>query len=322
MKFRSSSELFTDLINLNADEWNIKLAKELKMTIEQMKSLFVLKDKLNMTEDRVKLVLYKKDIRKSGEVQKEVDEQTKRNINNIQIENPERQLEIPTKLDKYTIRVKDDETVIESMSCTGKIIVGLDFSNSELDNSFFSHCTFYNCDFSEVDFTDSAFQTCVFNSCYFTKTELTNSVFSRCTFLDCPADYSIWQYTVFTDTTFIACQLNFSDFNSASFLNGGLCDCSAINSDWKDFVFTSTSMTSIELNDTNLHRAKFRDVMLVRVNLLGCDLDYITVTSLTATICKYDSKYEDLFQLNHFIFSPAIVEWEKIDDEDDETEAD
>ena len=40
MKIRSGPELFTDLMGMTADVWNVTLAKELGMTLEELKYAF------------------------------------------------------------------------------------------------------------------------------------------------------------------------------------------------------------------------------------------------------------------------------------------
>ena len=87
MQIRSAEELFKDLIELNADQWNIKLAKELSMDINEFKTSFLIRDKLtNISEDRIKLDLYKIQIKEHGEEQKKKDDENYKKSETVKLD--------------------------------------------------------------------------------------------------------------------------------------------------------------------------------------------------------------------------------------------
>lgn len=312
MKIRSALELFDDLINLNADEWNTKLAKELGMTLDELKFAFIMRDKIAITEDRVKLDVYKIQIQQSGSVQKDKDTENLDNYNNSDTQNQrDKILHKPTKLDRYTIRVNDSDTIIDSIACTGKIIVGMDFSKAELADSYFCHCIFYNCDFREANLTENTFQSCIFNSCSFLKADFMNSIVSKGLFIDCNLDNTTFDCSFITDTPFIASQLNFSSFMQATLLNSGFTDCDLMHSQLIDSKHVSCSWTQCNFTDAKFKRSRLTDLIIVKADMTGCDFDLSLVSCLTLSECKYNEKYAELFKMNHLLFSPSVMEWEQ-----------
>jgi hypothetical protein len=125
---RDSEQLLNDLINLNADAWNTKLAKELGVTVEVLRSITSKKDSITLSEDMIHLSVKNEDIKKTV---KQISSGS----------NP---------INKYVIRyINNGETdKFIGMSCTGKVIIGIDFSESDMSNSYFCDCTFFNCSFS------------------------------------------------------------------------------------------------------------------------------------------------------------------------------
>jgi uncharacterized protein YjbI with pentapeptide repeats len=311
---RNASELLDDLINLNADEWNTKLAAELNMNIIDFKNSFLIRDKLtNISEDRIKLEVYKIQIKDFGDIQQGRDESNIQKIETGAVDENETGDDIlysPTTLSKFTVRENDGKKIVESISCTGKIIVGMDFSNAELDMSYFCHCIFYNCSFNEASLAETTFQSCIFNSCPFGKTDLTDSVISRTVFIDCNMDNACLNCAILTDSPIIACQINFGTFVQAIFINSGFIDCDAIQADFTDTKFSSVSMVKVNFKDSIFKRARLIDILMTRCDLVGCDLTQVMVTALTASSCKYEDKYIELFKMNHFLFSPSVNEWE------------
>jgi hypothetical protein len=70
-------------------------------------------------------------------------------------------------------------------------------------------------------------------------------------------------------------------------------------------------MVKVNFKDTIFKRVRFIDILMTRCDLKGCDLTQATVTAFTASRCEYDDKYIELFKMNHFLFSPSVMEWEK-----------
>lgn len=316
MKFRSGSELFRDLVQMNADLWNTSIAKELNMSVEELKYAFIMRDKLIVTEDRVKLDIYKLEIERNGNLQKEIDDENFKKYESLETPNKSKILHEPTKLDKYTVRVNNNKTIIDSIACTGKIIVGMDFSKAQLEDSYFCHCIFFNCDFREANLSENTFQSCVFNSCSFIKTDFMNGIISKGLFIDCNMDNSTFDCAIITDSPFIACQLNFCSFMQATMVNSGFTDCDLMHGQFTDSKHVSVSWTQCNFTDSKFKRCRLTDLIMVKVNLTGCDLEGSLVSCLTLSECSYDNKYIELFKMNHLLFSPSIMEWEKYQEDD------
>ncbi len=320
MQIRDSSELLRDLINMTADQWNTRLAQELNMNPNDFRNSFLVRDKLtNISEDRIKLDLYKMQLKDFGNEQLETDDNNFRKIETGKLDEDETGDDIlyaPTTLTKFTIREHDGKKIIESISCTGKIIVGMDFANAELDLSYFCHCIFYNCSFNEASLTETTFQTCIFNSCSFLNADFTDTVISKTVFTDCNMDNSCFNCSVLTDSPIIACQANFSTFIQAVLVNVGIIDTDIIQSDFTDVKFSSVSVVKANFKDTIFKRARLIDILMTRCDLKGCDLTQVTVTAFTAGGCEYDDKYIELFKMNHLLFSPSVVEWENNGEEE------
>lgn len=314
MKIRNSEELFDDLVNLNADQWNMKLAKELSMSVIELKAQFILRDKItNISEDRIKLDIYKTNIVESGNKQINTDNDSYKKLEDPSTPHTEREdiLHKPTLLDRYSIRINEGNPIIDSISVTGKIIVGMDFSDAELDFSYFCHCVFYNCDFTNANLSEAVFQSCVFNSCCFVKADLSQATFSKPMMLDCNCDNSNLSATKFILASIISGQFNLSNLNSSFFADSGVVDCSFMNANLSSVEFVSSSITNCNLRDSNMKNAKITDMLCSRSDFRGCDLNHCTMTCFTSATCKFDPKFDNLFQMNHLLFSPGIVEWEE-----------
>lgn len=318
MKFRSGPELFKNLMDMCADVWNITLAKELGMTVDELKYAFIMRDKIAITEDRVKLDIYKLDIERNGELQKDIDEENLKKYESPGKEDKSKILKQPTKLDKYTVRVNNNKTIIDSIACTGKIIVGMDFSEAQLEDSYFCHCIFFNCDFRETNLSENTFQSCVFNSCSFVKSDFMNSIISKGLFIDCNMDNSTFDCAFITDSPFIACQLNFCSFMQATMINSGFTNCDLMHGQFTDSKHVSVSWTQCNFTDSKFKRCRLTDLIMVKANLGGCDLEGSLVSCLTLSECNYDDKYCELFKMNHLLFSPSVMEWEKYQQDDNQ----
>ena len=129
---RDVDQLFSDLINMNADEWNTTLARELGMSVDVMRMSVSKKEMLVRSEDRFHINIIKSKYN-TGKLESCSDSYNESN---------------QSMLSKYVIRLRldDDEThdsdfcadnMIEAFSCTGKIIIGMDFRGSDLSNSYF-----------------------------------------------------------------------------------------------------------------------------------------------------------------------------------------
>jgi len=290
---RTGAQIFDDLLNLNADEWNNLLSKELNISINHLKELIISRE-LKLNKNKVKVEINQSKIREASAKNDDYDEL----LNKV------------AKLNKYVIKLSDNEEIITSLSCTGKIIVGMDFSNSRLEDSYFCHCNFYNCKFTNSNMGDSIINSCTFNNCDLRKSDFTSSAIARSKFIECNLKNVTFDYNILTDSAFVVCDFSNSSFIQSKILYTGFSDCLGIKTDWKDVDFTQISFTKIDLSNSNFKRSKLYDSILVKVNLLGCDFDSFVATAITASMCLYDEKHESFFKTDNSIFNPSTFEWE------------
>lgn len=220
--------------------------------------------------------------------------------------------------DKYVISLFADEQLINSIACSGKIIVGIDFSNTQLPESYFCHCIFYNCNFTHADFTDSVINSCTFNKCDFKDADFTNSAMARNKIINCEAVNATFDYTAITDNVIIA-----SNFSNASFIQSkifytGFTECDLQNNDFKDVDFVQIALTDVNLMGSTFKRSKMIDSILIKSNFLKCEFDSFTTNAITSTMCEYDPKYKYYFQPEKYLYTPSLFEWESNGDEEDD----
>ena len=289
---RDGESIFEDLLNLNADEWNTLLAKELNLSLNQIKEL-ILSRELKLDEPKPKI-----DISKS-KIKNHITKGSTEVIDSAHL------------LNNYVITFEPNEELITSIACTGKIIVGLDFSKAQLIDSYFCHCIFYNCKFSNANLNGAVLNFCTFNSCDFEKADFTSSTISRNRFIECNLKNTTFEYIVMSDCIVIASKLNNSIFNQSKILYSGFNDCDARETQWKDVDVVQSSFTNVNMHSSNFKRAKIIDSILIRSIFLNCDFNMFVVSAITTADCTYDEKNAEFFNMTHLVYNPSIFEWEK-----------
>jgi fluoroquinolone resistance protein len=300
---------FKDLVDLKADEWNTQVASEYDIDVEELKDIITRRD-LRLIENRLQNNITKEEIEDLASDQKSEDtfnsELFKEGDVSVVYE--------PTVLDKFIIRISDTEDIVDSVAITGKVIIGAKFSNSNLSNSYFCGCTFYKCDLTDVDFGNSVFVSCDFIDCEMTRVDFTGSTISRSHFYECILVSSTFDYVALSECMFVACDFDFATFIQCRILFTGFSDCALTNVDWKDSDIVQSTFTNCNCRDGDFKRAVMVVSILIRVRLIGCDLNSLSVTCLTISECEYEDKYKHFFEMEHLLYSPAIFEWDDSDD--------
>jgi len=296
---RSNEQILDDLVNLNADQWNTLLSEELDIPIGLLKELIMARELKN--DHKTKINIYK-DVFK--EIQSNVDEkQENAIIKDI--------LEQSTVLDKYVVKLSNDKEVISSLSCTGKIIVGLDLYNSYLEDSYFCNCIFYNCNLSGSNLSNSVLNSCTINNCDMENADFTASTISRTKFIESNLKSALLEYSVLSDDAIIGCNINESSFRQSHILYTGFHECKVKASDFKESEFVQLATVDSDFGYSDFKRAKMCDVVLMRSNFKNCNFDDFYVTAVSHNRCKFDDKYKDRFKMEHNSNSPSIFEWEQ-----------
>ena len=73
---------------------------------------------------------------------------------------------------------------------------------------------------------------------------------------------------------------------------------------------TGVSESQPQLTNCDFKRATLVDDIFLRVDLTECDFSSVTVTCLTVTMCEVPEEFQELFEVNHLLYSPAVFEWE------------
>jgi uncharacterized protein YjbI with pentapeptide repeats len=315
---------FKNLVDLKADEWNTLVAAGYDIDVEELKDIITRRE-LRLLENKLQHNITKDEIEELAVIQQDEDSL------NVELFN-EGDTSIvyePTVIDKFVVRITDTEDIVDSIAVTGKIIVGANFNKSNLSNSYFCGCTFYKCDLSNVDFGNSVFTSCDFVSCDMVSSDFTGSTIARTHFYECLLSSSTFDYVALSDCMVVACDLNKVTFIQCRVLFTGFTDSTLINVDWKDSDIVQCTFTICNCSDSDFKRAVIVDSVIIRTNLMGCDLNSLSVTCLTISNCEYEDKYKHFFEMEHLLYSPAIFEWgnnvesddpdiEDYDEDDDE----
>jgi uncharacterized protein YjbI with pentapeptide repeats len=303
---RDATKIYDDLLNLNADEWNTILSKELNLPIKHIKG-FITSRTIKKDENRTKIELNKNKLKDVFKKIKSRKSPKKSDDNN--------QMSI---MDKYVISFSENEEIITSLACVGKIIVGLDFSNSLIEESYLCHCVFYNCKFNNSNLGDSVINSCIFNSCDFTKADFTSAAMARNQFIECELKATTFDYTVLSDNVIIGCNFSNSSFIQSKILYTGFSECNCEKTDWKDVDWIQNSLSSVILRNSDFRRAKIVDSILLGVDLSNCDFNSFITSSITCACCIYDKKHHVLFKGDD-VYNPSTFEW--VDEENSEENA-
>jgi uncharacterized protein YjbI with pentapeptide repeats len=299
---------FNDLVNLTADNWNIKVANTFGYSVLELESL------TNSTElrhigERIKLNVDKNLIfsdQLDTDINAELDQLVDIKANSI--------IYKPTKLDKYRIRVNDNKLLVESIALSGKIIVGCDFTGSDLSNSYFCGCVFYNCIFTDCNLTYSVINSCVFNSCTLNKCDFTSSAIARTRFYESNLEHSTNDYVNISDCVYVACSMSNTSLIQSKVLYTSFIDSVLSKIDFKDSDLIQCVFTNIDIRNSDFKRSSMVDCILIRCNLHLCDFNSFSITCTTNSMCVIDQSHKSIFEMNHALYSPSVVEWENEDE--------
>jgi fluoroquinolone resistance protein len=303
---RTADDLFRDLVNDTADEWNVKMASDIGVDVEYLKISTILKENLSNNEDRIHLNLSKAALKNMFE--KQVSNDAK---HSDKLTLKDDAIYKGHALNKYVIRMNDSMHYVDSIACTGKIIVGMDFSKADLTDSYFCECVFFNCRFTHAQLHTIGFVGCVFNDCDIENADFTGSVFTRCRFIESCMDRASFEYTTISDTIFIASQMMDTNFFQAKILNTGFNDCHGDESSFKDVAFLASSFSICEFRNSWFNNATFMDAVITHSDFTGSCFDNVSATCITSTNTKIDGTFKHILEMNHALFSPSIFEWEE-----------
>lgn len=308
---------FKDLVNLKADEWNERVAIEYDISVEELKDIVIRRD-LRLLENRIKHQVTKDEIEEMASDQKEID------LFNVDLfaDGDNSVIYEPTVLDKFTVKISDTDDIVDSIALTGKIVVGADFSKSNLSDSYFCGCTFYQCNLRDVDFGNSVFVSCDFIACDMTSLDFTGSTISRSHIYESSLVGSHFDYVAMSDSMVVESNMDRSTSIQSRLMFTGFSDISMVSLDWKDSDIVQCTFTHCDLKDSDFKRVVMVDSMLIRSNLIGADLNSLSVTCISMSSCTYDEKYKSFFEMDHLLYSPAVFEWEDVDDYMDEEDDD
>lgn len=296
---RNNAQILDDLVNLNADEWNILLSEEMNISVNILKKLSLAREFIS--DDKSKIIIYKdtfKEIFKQTQYEKTL-------LNDV--------MDTSNILDKYVVMMSDEEQVINSISCSGKIIVGLDFTKAHLEDSYFSNCVFYNCNFTDTNFGSSVFNSCTMNHCNNQNADFGVSTLSRNKFISCNFKSAGLEYSVFTDNAFLSCDLSQTSFRQSKILYTGFNECNIKGTDFREVDFVQLSSVDSDFKYSDFRKAKMVDSILLRTNLSKCNLDTFSASAITHNQCNIDDKYKDYFKMAHHLNTPSLFEWEQED---------
>lgn len=291
---RDSEQLLNDLINLNADAWNTKLAKELGVTVEVLRSITSKKDSITLSEDMIHLSVKNEDIKKTV---KQISSGS----------NP---------INKYVIRyINNGETdKFIGMSCTGKVIIGIDFSESDMSNSYFCDCTFFNCSFSNTSLDSSVFNAVCFNNCALSNASLTCTTIIKSFFIDCSLPNTDFNSSAIIETMLLDCDMVNTDLSVVRLIGTGLINCNIKDASFKASELTTTSIVNTTINDSVFDNTGWFDSIVTSISLLGCSFFNAYGTCVSATLIHRASKSAyDFFKMS----ANSLAETEMLLGDDD-----
>lgn len=303
---------FKDLVDLKADDWNNRVALEYGIGVEDLKDQ-ILRRELRLLENRIKQRITKEEIDSLSKEQKLLDD-----INLELLKDGDyNSIYEPVSIDKFKIKITDTEDIVDSIAITGKIIVGANFSKSNLSDSYFCGCTFYQCKLIDVDFGNSVLVGCNFVDCDMKSIDFNGSTITRTHFYECQMNKSLMDYVALTDSMLVGCNISYMSTTQSRILFTGFNDCVSIGVNWKESDIVQCSFTNCEMNESDFKRVTLVDSILMRCSLMKCDFNSLSVTCITLFECEYDSKYNHLFKMESLLYSPSKFEWtDELSDEE------
>ena len=314
----NSDDIFYDLVNLTADEWNQSVATTLGYAVDDLRDIITARG-LAIASERTAVDVNRQMITILAEIQQDDD---KNNVLEYNGSPDNDVLYRATLLDKFTVTINDSEEEVNSIALTGKIIVGFDFSEGDFSYSYFCHCVFYNCIFDSSSLENMVITNCTFTRCSFVGCDFTSSVIGRSRFFESNLDEASFDYTSISDCSFIVSNFNDVSFIQSKILYTGFSDSEGNNSDWKDTDIIQCSFSNSSLNNCDFKRATLVDDIFIRVDMSESDFSAVTVTCLTVTMTMVPEQFQELFEVNHLLYSPSVFEWEPMPEEYEAEEED
>lgn len=294
---RNSQQLFNDLVNLTADEWNTKMSADIGISVEQLRAHLVVKETLTRSEDRLNITVKKAKL--STEFKKETN-----SVGESFLTTP--------KLSKYVLRMRDgDEPIAYSIACTGKYIIGMDFRESELSGSYFCDCVFFNCDFSQSKMDTTVFNGCVINNCFFHDIDLSMSYIIRSSILDSVFNDSTLNNSTIIDTMFIGVQAMMCKMSDTRISGSGFVESFFVGSHMPGSFWVMTSSVMTEFRDSDMSESSFMDCIFSSSDFRGCSFSNSNFSCVTATRNQGDAKMNALFEESIQLRSQAEFEFKE-----------
>ena len=270
---------FSDLVNLNADEWNKLLAYEFNYTVDTLRRTTVT-NAFRLIGEKLKISIDKEAIDKEA----------------IDMLFKERLLDgEPNPLNSFAIKIGKNDIESQSVSLTGKIIVGVDFSECDLSFGYFCDCIFYNCVFDNTNLEFSTFSSCTFNGSSLKKANLVSCTFGRTKLFDSEFDGSNFEYSVFTDcpivgSSFVNINISQSKLIYSGSIDSDFSNSIFVHSDFIDSAFINTNLSSSNFNSSNIMGCIYN-----ACNLVNSTFENSYLTRITSTLCQYDENIKKIF---------------------------
>lgn len=302
---------FHNLVNLKADQWNRLVADVYDVPVEELKELVLMKD-LKSLDSQLRYDISKDNIEALANYQASIDHENALKYR----DGDDSVLYEPSIIDKFRVKVTDTKDIVDSIALTGKIVIGADFTKSNLSDSYFCGCTFYNCKFNEVNFGNSIFVSCDFITTSLKHTDFNGSTMSRCHFYECNLTSSVFDYVALSDCMVVNSVMDEMSAVQSRILFSGFSDCVMDDAKWKDTDIVVSTFTNVSMKNIDFKRSVISDSIFIRTDLTGCDLSSLSVTCITITDCKYDDRYKHFFDMEQLLYSPSVFEWESHDTPD------
>lgn len=304
---RNSSQLIHDLIHLNADEWNSKLASELGgINLDLLKSTISVKELFTHSEDRIHATI------KKGLLSKELEKTSKTADGVVDLDTNLNDIK-PNNLTKYVVRMNEGKVISNALSCTGKYIVGMDFRNSDLAGSYFCDCIFFNCDFSDSNMDCLVVNGCIFNSCVLSNVNLTGSFIIKSTFIDSILNDSSISFGSISDTMFVGITGLCSNFSDVRVSGVGFVDCMFNQSDFKNIILVMSSIAMSEFSDVDFNGAGIIDCIFTDTDFSGSDFSECTISCVSSSRNRGNASFNVIVKSSDSSESPSKFEWDNRD---------
>jgi fluoroquinolone resistance protein len=299
------------MISYTADQWNQSMSSVYGQTTNKLISMFKTRDSSFVLDAYIPVSISRPEISRLAALELEFD--------NVSKDEPitEKNVLVSSIVEKYQIKFDKDDVIFDAISLVGKIIIGIDFSDSNLGESFFSDCIFYACKFNNSVMDKTKFSGCIFNTCEMSNSDLTNSVFSRCRLFDSIMTNTSFEYSTFNESILIGMDLSKSNFRSVKLINTSITESNVIFSDWSHSDIFTASLSISDFSGSDFTETSIVDCIIMSVNMVESNLKTISLNANSITDLQYDPIYDEVFNMDTYLYSPGIHEWEPFAEEDD-----